>query len=271
MNRIFHVTARSGTFLAFLTLVGASAAAQADLDVQELMSKNYAISRVGGATFDATFTLLTKQGAARVRKTVGGTRLQGKTLDQMRFTRFVAPADVNGMSTLVVEHTGSDDDIWIYLPALKKVRRLVAENKKDSFLGTDFSYADVIGYPVADWSYSLLREENLDGQPCWVISGLPKNDGVKSSSGYSKRVDWIQKNNFVTVKSEFWDEAGQLLKSALFGDIRNIDPKAGKWQAMRLEAQNVQTGHSTTIQFGEYKVDLNVDEKMFSTRYLEKQ
>ncbi|NJM31870.1 MAG: outer membrane lipoprotein-sorting protein [Limnobacter sp.] len=99
----------------------------------------------------------------------------------------------------------------------------------------------------------------------------PKTDNVKSDSGYSRRIDWVLKSNFVTVKSEFFDDSGELLKTAAFSDIQQIDPKANKWQAMRLEAKNSQTGHSTVIQFDSFQVNQNVDEKRFTTRYLEKQ
>ncbi len=243
----------------------------ADVDVTDIMSKNFSISRVEDSLFEATFTLTAKQGSERVRKTAGGTKLQANGMDQMRLTRFVSPPDVSGTATLVVEHAGKDDDIWIYLPALKKVRRLVSSNKKDSFLGTDFSYVDVIGYPVANWHYSLLREENVNGEACYVISGTPKTPQVKSDSGYSKRVEWIQKSNNMTVKAEFFDEAGQLLKTGVFSDIKLVDPKAKKWQAMRLEQTNLQTGHRTVIQFDSFKVNQKVDEQMFTTRALEKQ
>lgn len=243
----------------------------AESEVTNIMIKNFSISRVEDSVFEATFTLVSKQGNERIRKTVGSTKLQPNGLDQMRITRFISPPDVKGTSTLVVERAEKDDDIWIYLPALKKVRRLVSNNKKDSFLGTDFSYADVIGYPVSNWSYSLVREEAVDGEACYVISAVPKTDIVKTDSGYSKRVDWVRKSNFVTVKSEFWDESGQPLKTATFGDIRMVDQKAGKWQAMRLEANNTQTGHRTVIQFDSFKVNQKVDEQIFTTRHMEKQ
>ncbi|NJM31871.1 MAG: outer membrane lipoprotein-sorting protein [Limnobacter sp.] len=151
-----------------------TALAATEIDATSIMTKNFAISRVKDSVFDATFTLTSKQGDERVRKTTGATKLQPNGEDQMRVTVFMSPPDVKGTSTLVVEHLDKDDDIWIYLPALKKTRRLVSNNKKDSFLGTDFSYTDVIGYTVSDWNYNLLREEEIEGKPCYVINGTPK-------------------------------------------------------------------------------------------------
>lgn len=243
----------------------------AEPDVIQIMEKNFLISKVQDSVSDATFTLINKTGQERVRKTFGTTKLQGNGTDNMRMTRFLSPPDVKGTVSLLIEHADKDDDIWIYLPALKKVRRLVSNNKKDSFVGTDFSYADVIGYKVGEWSYKLLKEEPVDGQACYVIEALPKSDTVKSNNGYSKRVSWLRKDNLMAVKVDYWDEAGQMLKTSTFTDIQLVDPKLGKWQAMRLEASNVQTGHRTVIKFDNFKVNQQVKDEFFTTRYMEKE
>lgn len=237
----------------------------------QMMQKNSVVSKVPDSVADATFTLINKTGQERVRKTFGTTKLQQNGIDNMRMTRFLSPPDVKGTVSLLIEHSDKDDDIWIYLPALKKVRRLVANNKKDSFMGTDFTYADVIGYKVGEWNYKLLKEETIEKQPCYVIEALPKTDSVKSSNGYSKRVSWLRKDNLMAVKMDFWDEAGQMLKTSTYSDIQLVDQKRGKWQAMRLEASNVQTGHRTVIRFDNFKANQQVKEEFFTSRYMEKE
>ena len=172
---------------------------------------------------------------------------------------------------MLVEHSDGDDDIWIYLPALKKVRRLVASNKKDSFVGTDFSYADIIGHRVDEWTHRLVREETVDGQACFVVESLPKNDEVKSASGYSRRLSWIRKDNFVLVKGEVWDAGGASLKTMTFTDVRLVDPGAKRWQAMVAEATNHQTGHRTVVRFVNFRLEASVDEQELTTRALERQ
>jgi outer membrane lipoprotein-sorting protein len=189
----------------------------------------------------------------------------------MRLTRFTAPADVKDTVTLMIENSAKDDDIWVYLPALKKVRRLVASNKKDSFVGTDFSYADVIGYKVSEWNYKLLREDTLDGQPVYVVEALPKTAAVRSDTGYGRRTDWIRKDNLMTVKSELLDPGEQPLKTIVFSDLRLVDAGRGKWQAMQMEASNVQTGHRTTIRVDNFKANQNVKDELFTPRYMEGQ
>lgn len=237
----------------------------------DIMEKNFIASKVMDSTSDATFTMINKSGQERVRQTIGVTKLQANGIDNMRMTRFLSPPDVKGTVSLLIEHGDRDDDIWIYLPALKKVRRLVASNKKDSFVGTDFSYGDVIGHKVDEWEHKLAGEEIVEGKLCFVIESAPKSEAVKSGSGYSRRKGWISKDNFMTVRSEFWDESGQMLKASTFGDIRQVDPARNKWQAMRLEAANAQTGHRTIIRFENFKVNQQVKDDYFTARYMEKE
>jgi len=243
----------------------------AEVDLIQIMQKNSVVSKVYDSVSDATFTLINKTGQERVRKTFGTTKLEENGIDNMRMTRFLSPPDVKGTVSLLIEHSDKDDDIWIYLPALKKVRRLVSNNKKDSFVGTDFSYADVIGYKVGEWNYKLLKEELVEGQPCYVIEAIPKSETVKINNGYSKRIGWLRKDNLMAVKMDYWDEAGQLLKTSTYSDIQLVDKTRGKWQAMRLEATNVQTGHRTVIKFDNFKANQQVKDEFFTTRYMEKE
>ncbi|MCI0330418.1 MAG: outer membrane lipoprotein-sorting protein [candidate division Zixibacteria bacterium] len=254
---------------AFLPLRQAGAQTAAP-SAEEIMQKNFVATKLDDSFSDGTFRLINSKGQERVRKTIGATKLQANGIDNMRMTRFISPPDVKGTVSLLVEHSEKDDDIWIYLPALKKVRRLVSSNKKDSFVGTDFSYGDVIGHKVREWNHKIIKEETVDGQPCYVIESTPKNDDVRSNSGYSKRIGWIGKESFVTLKFEYFDESGDLLKQARFTDVRLMDPVKKRYQPMRLEAKNVQTGHTTVIQLENFKPNQGIKETYFTTRYMEK-
>lgn len=237
----------------------------------EIMRKNLAATKVNDSIANATFTLTNREGFSRVRKTSGLTRLQDKSEDNMRLVRFLSPADIKGTSTLLIEHANAnaDDDMWVYLPALGKVRRLSASNKKDSFVGTDFSYGDIIGHKPEEWTHKILREEMNDGAQCYVIESTPSSDAVKQNSGYSKRVTWVRKDNFVASRVDFWDEGEQPLKRISTTDIRQVG-KNGKYQAMVSVAENLQNGHRTTIQFDEFKADQNVAASLFTPRNLDK-
>lgn len=258
---------RIAGLVATLTLPAAAWA----LTAVEIMDKNFVVGKYADSTSDTTMTLTNKSGQQRIRKTFGTTKLDTNGLDNKRMTRFLEPADVKGTVSLLIEHSDKDDDIWIYLPSVKKVRRLISSNKKDSFVGTDFSYGDVIGHKVKEWNHTLVKEEDVDGKPCYVIESTPKDATVKTNTGYSKRIGWIQKDNFVTVKAVAYDEAGELLKEAKYSHWKEVDTVKHKWQAGILEAKNLQTGHSTVITIDQFKVNNGVKDDFFTTRYMEQQ
>ncbi len=243
----------------------------ADPNPAEIVQKSLMVNKVVDSTSDATFTLINKNGQERKQKTYGVSKLEANGTDNMRMTRFMAPADVKGTVSLLIEHSAGDDDMWIYLPAAKKVRRMVSSDKRTSFVGTDFSYGDVIGHRVPQWDYKLLREEQADGADCYVIEATPKSDKVREDSGYSRRLIWIRKDNFFAIQGEMWDEAGEQVKKFHMTELKEMDPVRHKWQAMRLEAENLQTGHRTVIQFENFKVNQKVRDDYFTTRYMEKE
>lgn len=258
--------------LATLTVAacGGSAYAQAP-SVEAIMKRNFMVGKVDDSVSTATLTLINASGQQRVRKTVTRTKLKPDGVDNMRIVRFLSPPDVRGTATLTIENADGDDDIWIYLPALRKTRRLLASQKKDSYVGTDLSYGDIIGFKVAEWRHSLVRREKLNGVDCYVIASVPATETVQENSGYSKRLQWIRTDNFVTEKGEFYDTNGKLLKTIISTDIRQVDSAKDRWQTMHIEARNVQTGHSTTVQFENFKANLGLSAREFNARELEHQ
>src|SRR6266403_565398 len=254
-----------------LTLIftGPVSGLAADLSAGDIVQKNYDSAKVSDSTSDASFKLINSAGQERIRETTGATKLIKGTTDNMRITTFMSPSDVKGTKTLLIEHAGKDDDIWIYLPALKKVRRLVSNNKKDSFVGTDFSYGDVIGHRPGDWNHKILKSESVDGRDCFVLESTPKTPQVADNSGYSKRVFWIDKENSVPLKGEVYDSGNQLLKKFTAKRIEKVDAKNDKWQPMYTAVENVQSDHRTILEFKNFKANVGIGDDKFTTRYLE--
>jgi predicted RND superfamily exporter protein/outer membrane lipoprotein-sorting protein len=254
-----------------LTILSVSSAQAEAMTPQEIARRSFETSKVSDSTSESTFRLINASGQERVRQTHGSTLLVPGTTDNQRLVIFDSPADVKGTKTLLIERSKSDDDMWIYLPAMKKVRRLVATNKKDSFVGTDFSYGDVIGHRVEDWTHKLLKEESVDGKKCWVLESTPARPEVADNSGYSKRVGWIDQESFVAIKGESYDLNGQLLKKFSAKKIEKVDAKNSKWQPMELMAENVQSGHKTILEFRNFKAGVGVKSDLFTSRSLERQ
>jgi outer membrane lipoprotein-sorting protein len=255
-----------------LTLAGCAALtgqALADPRADEIMQKNLLATKALDSTTHTTVTLINAAGQQRVRETDGQTKLIAGTTDNRTLVTFLSPADVHGTKTLLIEHSTADDDMWIYLPAMKKVRRLVASNKKDSFVGTDFSYGDVIGHKVEDWNHKTLRQEKVDGRDCYVVESTPKRSEVTDNTGYSKRISWIDTESYVAVRGEIYDQNGELLKRQTAQDVERVDPKNNRYQPMKLVSENVQTGHKTVIEFKHFKANVGVGDEVFAARSLE--
>jgi uncharacterized protein len=241
-----------------------------ELSADEIMEKSYQANRVDGSVSEATFRLLNADGHERIRKTFGATKLAADGIRNRRVIRFLSPSDVRNTTTLLVE-TADDDEVSVYLPVLKKVRRLARNNKKGSFVGTDLSYGDMIGHKPGDWSHRLVQQERLGTVNTYLVESLPKTKSIMEDSGYGKRLSWIAADSFALLKAEFLDSALAPLKTAVYADIKLVDAKTSKYQAMRIEVKNAQTGHRTFISFDRFDADSAVGEEYFSTRYLEKE
>jgi len=237
----------------------------------EIMRRAYFVSRVRDSTSNATLTLVNAAGQERVRRLSSVTRLREDGVRQMRMARFLYPPDIKGTATLMIEQADRDDDMWVYLPAVGKTRRLVSNNKRDSYVGTDFSYGDIIGHKVEDYTHRLLASEPVEEVECFVVESTPASDRVRRDSGYGRQVWWVRKDNYVAAKTEGYDLQGKLFKRLTASDIRLVDPEHGRWQPMRLEMVNVQTGHRTVLSYEQFKANVGVEPSFFTTRYLEKE
>lgn len=176
---------------------------------------------------------------------------------------FITPADVRNTSFLSWSYDDESkvDNQWIYLPALKKVKRISSDSKKDYFMGSDFTYDDMGDrHPNAD-NHKLLRTETMNDEECYVIESIPKERGYM----YSKKVTWVIKDKWIELKKTFYDEDGELLKSLTSLEYSLIK---GYWFVTHLEMHNVQKNHRTDMQFIELELDAGVDDNLFTERMM---
>lgn len=180
--------------------------------------------------------------------------------DDSTFVRFIEPANVKGTSFLSL-----NDNDWLYLPALKKVRRIATKNKGGSFMGSDFSYDDVGGFSLIEkYNTKLLGEEKYENHDCYILELIPKN---LEEVTYSKQKQWIDKENYYSMKTEYYDLHGDLLKILYSSNIEQVD---GFWVTKRNEMQNVQKGSKTIIVNKEIRLNSEIPDETFTTRQLEK-
>ncbi|MFA5938300.1 MAG: outer membrane lipoprotein-sorting protein [Sinimarinibacterium sp.] len=160
---------------------------------------------------------------------------------------FDQPKDVEGTALLTYSHKAADDDRWLYLPALKRVKRIAGNNKAGPFMGSEFAFEDLGSQEIEKYTYKYLRDETLDGQDCFVSERYP----VDNDSGYTRQVIWMDKAEYRPLKIEFYDRKQSLLKTLEFKDYQKHLDKY--WRPNRLDMANQQTGKSTTLLFKDYK------------------
>lgn len=177
---------------------------------------------------------------------------------------FQQPAGVRGTRFLTMENAGGADDRWIFLPGVGRVRRLAASEGSDSFMGTDLSYDDISSADrSADLdSHVLLREESLQGKPCFVIESKPKDSAFQ----YSRMVSWIDRETRVSAKMELYDRRNALVKVLEVLEVRNVQGRLSPWVS---RMSTLAAGTSTTITVEILKYDDPIPEGVFTTAYLE--
>ncbi|MEN8120256.1 MAG: outer membrane lipoprotein-sorting protein [Bacteroidota bacterium] len=232
----------------------------AQLTGKQIVDKAYNISTGDDQTSTLTMTLINKSGKKRVRKIKQYTKDFGNVEKRIMF--FQSPADVKNTSFMNWSYDNNkSDDQWIYLPALKKTKRLSSDSKSDYFMGSDFTYDDLGDRKLDADKHKLLREETVDGFKCYVVESVSKDEDYM----YSKTITWINKSNFVGVKKEFYDEDADLLKVLIIKSAKKI---SGFWIITHSEMKNVQKNHKTIIQLGNIVINTGVSDSKFTERMM---
>ena len=177
---------------------------------------------------------------------------------------FDNPRDVKGTAFLTFSHKTGDDDQWLYLPALKRVKRISSANKSGSFMGSEFAYEDIASEEVEKYTYKYIKDDTYDGTDCFVMERYP----VSKHSGYTRQVVWIDKGEYRPLKIDFYDRKKTLLKTLTFKDYKLY---AGKhWRADEMFMINHQTGKSTLLQWKDYRFKTGLKDSDFSKNALKR-
>lgn len=182
--------------------------------------------------------------------------------------KFLSPKDVKGTGLLTWENEDRDDDQWLYLPAMRKEKRIASSSRKNEFMGTDFTYGDLRPEDLDVHDYNVIASDTIDGHECYVIEALPKTDKEKRQSGYSKRKVWVRKDIFYTVKVEFYDERGKLFKVETDEELKNV--KGTMWRSKKITMHNIKRNHKTVLTSEERKIEQGVSEAIFTIRWLKR-
>lgn len=217
----------------------------------------------GDNSADMLMVLRNKQGQESVREIVS------KTLEQLddgdkSLTVFNKPRDVKGTAFLSFSHAIGNDEQWLYLPALKRVKRISSSNKSGPFMGSEFSFEDLSSFEIEKYTYKYLGDEELNGLNNFKVEQIP----VDENSGYTRRIVWLDQDEYRIHKIEFYDRKNSLLKTLLFKDYHQYIEQY--WRPSTSEMTNHQNGKSTILQWSNFKFNVGLKEKDFTRNTLKR-
>ncbi len=247
-----------------LALLAAAGAALAQPSAEQIMSRAHLATYYPGDDMRArvTMRLISRDGKERLREFVMTRRDLQEGGEQRYFIYFHRPPDVRDMTFLVWKYPGRDDDRWLYVPALKLVRRIAANDKRSSFAGSDFSYEDVSGREPDEDHHKLLKEERVGERPAYLVESIPKDAG---SVDFGRKLSWIDTVTWLPLKEEYYDRRGELARVFTAEELKEVQ---GHWTITKRVMKNVQTGHRTEVAFGDVRYDQKLPPDLLSERAL---
>ncbi len=234
------------------------------LSAEDVMKKSQAAFLYPGKDFKARvgMKLISKEGKERIREMTMLRKNYGEPGgDQKLFIYFFQPADVKDMTFMVYKYPVKDDDRWLFVPAINMVRRIAAQDKTSSFVGSDFTYEEVSGRDIVDDTHSIVKEEKLGAKDCYVIKSTPKAADVD----YSYKLSWIDKANFLPVKEEYYDRRGELYKVFTADEVKDVK---GFPTVTKRTMKNLQSGHRTEVTYLKSDYNIGIEDSLFSERFL---
>ncbi len=216
-----------------------------------------------------TMELIDSYGKRRIRETFGFRKYFGEEKRAVIF--YLAPRDIKGTAFLVYDYPDAEqeDDQWLYLPALRRVRRISASKRGGYFLGTDFTYDEIkneTNVAIEDYIYKTLGVEKIDEFKTYLVEAIPLNHEIGKELGYNRVLLWVDAEIWIIRQSKFWDMQGKLLKTESFQEIKPVE---GVWTVHRMEAENHKTKHKTRFTFKDIHYNTSMPDDVFTTRAIQ--
>jgi outer membrane lipoprotein-sorting protein len=217
----------------------------------------------GDSTAEMLMTLRNSAGQESIRQ------IRNKTLEveddgDKSLVIFDQPRDVAGTAFLNFTHRTGNDDQWLFLPALRRVKRISSSNKSGPFMGSEFAYEDISSQEVEKYTYTFVEEGELDGVPTFLVERVPTDE----KSGYTRQRVWYDQAEYRMQKVDFYDRKNELLKTLTYHEYEQFVGQY--WRSHRMEMVNHQTGKSTTLAFSDYELQVGLSERDFDQSSLQR-
>lgn len=245
--------------------LSAGALARSAVEIMERAQRAYYFAGADAKGM-LTLELIDRKGGTRQRVMTMLRRNQEEAGEQKYFIYFHEPGDVRRLTIMIWKYPGREDDRWIYIPAVDLIRRIAAEDKYSSFVGSDFSYEDVSGRAVSEDTHRILGDDRLGDRNTFMIESIPRE-----AAAFTRRVSWIDKENFLPLKEEYYDAQAQLQRVFTADIIADITVGEGDGRriyptVMKRTMRNVKTGHRTEVTVNSVVYDLGLEDADFSER-----
>lgn len=250
-------------FCALALLASAAVAAPAERGLEIARDAENRYDDYTDQRAEATLTIRTADGDEAKR------RMRARTLNTASGSRSLTvvdhPADVAGTALLTHSYDTRPDEQWLLLPALNRIKRIAAGNRSGAFMGSEFTYEDFTAQPVDKYDFRLLREEELDGIPCYVLERTPKND---TESTYVRHVAWLDKTHLRTMQVHYYNRAGQHQKTLRATDFERY--ANGQWRAGKLTMTNHLGGGVSVLAWSEIEFGNGLTKRDFTVDALKR-
>jgi outer membrane lipoprotein-sorting protein len=250
------------TLIIIFVLLAGIVTVYAEMPANEIIAKSQAVFYYQAEDLKASVSmrLINQDGKERQRKLIM-IRKNLKNNEQKYFMYFEEPQDVRGMAFMVHKLPDKDDLRWLFIPALKMVRRIAASDRRSSFVGSDFTYEDISGRDLNSDTHKLIKREIIDGVNCFVIESIPKE-----KDEFSRKLSWIDESNFLPHKEEYYNVKGELYKFFSAQGIKEID---GFSTITKRVMKDIKTGHSTEVVFESIKYNMGIEDTLFEERNMQ--
>ncbi|HUX97645.1 MAG TPA: outer membrane lipoprotein-sorting protein [Bacteroidales bacterium] len=230
-----------------------------------IMDKSRELSIAGTISANITLTITEKNGSTRNRTFAMSTKSFPEDVGK-RYIKFLSPPDVKGTAMLIIDNLKTADEMWIYLPALKKTRRIVSSEKGKSFMNSEFTNADMSSPPVSDFVHKHTTQSGSNNQ--FVIESIPVDEDKADEYGYSKKVSYIDKVNYQVQKMEIYNFENVIYKIIEIKGIHNLPE--GKFIVSDMLSSNLRTNRKSEIKMTNIAEGAKVDDSVFSIQNLER-
>lgn len=235
-------------------------------DPKDISEKAFKAIEFDALEMTATLDIIDRRGNKRTRRIKNSTKTFGSTTKTK--IRFLAPAEVQGTTLLIYDHEDKDDDMWIYMPSMRRTRRIVSSERGNSFMGSEFTYADMSRPDIDNFNYRLLGMAKVDEKECYKIEAVFKSNRTARDYGYRKQIAYIDKDNYLTRRVEYYGNNDRLEKIIKISNYRK--QSNGNYFAFRMEAENPRNRRSSVITINNFSIGSSLKESDFDVGNIDK-